>query len=160
MLLVCAGSVLSSSGSVPATNASVEAWVNMVNEFQRGALSTRLGIPMIYRIDAVHGHNDVYKATVFPHNVGLSVTRYAYIFSIPSHVVLFLYVFYNISIVCNRRKKGTTLYLLQRIHQGNFIPQGPSTCEEDRSGDGSRGQRHWNVFALCIVVREMMNTHL
>ncbi|KAK3408351.1 hypothetical protein EUGRSUZ_J00607 [Eucalyptus grandis] len=69
------GSVLSSSGSVPATNASVEAWVNMVNEFQRGALSTGLGIPMIYGIDAVHGHNNVYKATVFPHNVGLSVTR-------------------------------------------------------------------------------------
>ncbi|KAF7847262.1 hypothetical protein BT93_L3142 [Corymbia citriodora subsp. variegata] len=47
----------------------------MVNEFQRGALSTRLGIPMIYGIDAVHGHNNVYKATIFPHNVGLGVTR-------------------------------------------------------------------------------------
>ncbi|XP_030522267.1 beta-glucosidase BoGH3B-like [Rhodamnia argentea] len=69
------GSVLSGGGSVPATNASVENWVNMVNEFQRGALSTRLGIPMIYGIDAVHGHNNVYKATVFPHNVGLGVTR-------------------------------------------------------------------------------------
>ncbi|KAI3409504.1 Beta-glucosidase [Psidium guajava] len=69
------GSVLSGGGSVPATNASVEAWMNMVNEFQRGALSTRLGIPMIYGIDAVHGHNNVYKATVFPHNVGLGVTR-------------------------------------------------------------------------------------
>ncbi|KAI6669717.1 hypothetical protein NL676_004602 [Syzygium grande] len=69
------GSVLSGGGSVPATNASVETWVDMVNEFQRGALSTRLGIPMIYGIDAVHGHNNVYKATVFPHNVGLGVTR-------------------------------------------------------------------------------------
>ncbi|KAF8009351.1 hypothetical protein BT93_J0371 [Corymbia citriodora subsp. variegata] len=69
------GSVLSGGGSVPATNASVETWVNMVNEFQRGALSTRLGIPMIYGIDAVHGHNNVYKASVFPHNVGLGVTR-------------------------------------------------------------------------------------
>ncbi|XP_074289727.1 uncharacterized protein LOC141615028 [Silene latifolia] len=69
------GSVLSGGGSVPAPKASAEAWVNMVNEFQKGALSTRLGIPMIYGIDAVHGHNNVYGATIFPHNVGLGVTR-------------------------------------------------------------------------------------
>ncbi|XAR59610.1 Glucan 1,3-beta-glucosidase [Bertholletia excelsa] len=69
------GSVLSGGGSVPAPKASAEAWVNMVNEIQKGALSTRLGIPMIYGIDAVHGHNNVYNATIFPHNVGLGVTR-------------------------------------------------------------------------------------
>nr|GMD61642.1 lysosomal beta glucosidase-like [Ipomoea batatas] len=44
-------------------------------ERKRGALSTRLGIPIIYGIDAVHGNNNVYKATIFPHNVGLGVTR-------------------------------------------------------------------------------------
>ncbi|KAF6169828.1 hypothetical protein GIB67_034220, partial [Kingdonia uniflora] len=69
------GSLLSGGGSVPAKRASAEAWVNMVNDFQKGALSTRLGIPMIYGIDAVHGHNNVYQATIFPHNVGLGVTR-------------------------------------------------------------------------------------
>ncbi|XP_019197831.1 PREDICTED: uncharacterized protein LOC109191663 isoform X1 [Ipomoea nil] len=69
------GSVLSGGGSVPAPKASVQDWVNMVNEIQKGALSTRLGIPMIYGIDAVHGHNNVYKATIFPHNIGLGVTR-------------------------------------------------------------------------------------
>ncbi|KAH9622658.1 hypothetical protein KSS87_022628 [Heliosperma pusillum] len=69
------GSLLSGGGSVPAPKASPEAWVNMVNEFQKGALSTRLGIPMIYGIDAVHGHNNVYNTTIFPHNVGLGVTR-------------------------------------------------------------------------------------
>ncbi|KAL9238677.1 hypothetical protein vseg_013067 [Gypsophila vaccaria] len=69
------GSVLSGGGSVPAPKASPEAWVNMVNEFQKGALATRLGIPMIYGIDAVHGNNNVYNATIFPHNVGLGVTR-------------------------------------------------------------------------------------
>ncbi|CAN1251663.1 Beta-glucosidase BoGH3B [Linum perenne] len=69
------GSVLSGGGSVPAPKATAEAWVNMVNGLQKGALSTRLGIPMIYGIDAVHGHNNVYKATIFPHNVGLGVTR-------------------------------------------------------------------------------------
>jgi beta-glucosidase-like glycosyl hydrolase len=60
---------------VPAPQASAEDWIKMVNEFQKGALSTRLGIPMIYGIDAVHGNNNVYKATIFPHNVGLGATR-------------------------------------------------------------------------------------
>lgn len=60
---------------MPAPQASAEDWVKMVNEFQKGALSTRLGIPMIYGIDAVHGNNNVYKATIFPHNVGLGATR-------------------------------------------------------------------------------------
>ncbi len=78
LTLVCcdAGSVLSGGGSVPAPQASAQAWASMVNEMQKGALSTRLGIPMIYGIDAVHGHNNVYKATIFPHNVGLGATRY------------------------------------------------------------------------------------
>ena len=39
------------------------------------ALNTRLGIPIIYGIDAVHGHGNVYGATVFPHNIGLGSTR-------------------------------------------------------------------------------------
>ncbi|KAL2489830.1 uncharacterized protein Fot_43122 [Forsythia ovata] len=69
------GSVLSGGGSVPAPKATAETWVNMVNELQKCALSTRLGIPMIYGIDAVHGNNNVYRATIFPHNVGLGVTR-------------------------------------------------------------------------------------
>ncbi|XP_004228467.1 uncharacterized protein [Solanum lycopersicum] len=69
------GSLLSGGGSVPKPNATAEDWVNMVNDFQKGSLSTRLGIPMIYGIDAVHGHNNVYKATIFPHNIGLGVTR-------------------------------------------------------------------------------------
>ncbi|XP_058732916.1 uncharacterized protein LOC131604497 [Vicia villosa] len=69
------GSVLSGGGSVPKAKATANDWVDMVNEFQKGALSTRLGIPMIYGVDAVHGHNNVYNATIFPHNVGLGATR-------------------------------------------------------------------------------------
>ncbi|KAL0308253.1 UNVERIFIED_CONTAM: Beta-glucosidase BoGH3B [Sesamum radiatum] len=69
------GSVLSGGGSAPAPRASAKAWVDMVNGFQKGSLSTRLGIPIIYGIDAVHGHNTVYGATVFPHNIGLGATR-------------------------------------------------------------------------------------
>ncbi|PRQ40224.1 putative glucan 1,3-beta-glucosidase [Rosa chinensis] len=69
------GSVLSGSGSVPAKKASAETWIRMVNDFQNGCLSTRLAIPLIYGIDAIHGHNNVYKATIFPHNIGLGATR-------------------------------------------------------------------------------------
>lgn len=72
--------MLSGGGSVPAPKASAETWVTMVNQIQNVALSTPLGIPMIYGIDAVHGHNNVYNATVFPHNVGLGVTRQVYMY--------------------------------------------------------------------------------
>ncbi|XP_019069768.1 uncharacterized protein [Solanum lycopersicum] len=69
------GSVLSVPGDTPGLNAAAEDWINMVNDIQKAALSTRLGIPMIYGIDAIHGHNNVYNATIFPHNIGLGVTR-------------------------------------------------------------------------------------
>ncbi|XP_028791048.1 uncharacterized protein LOC114746938 [Neltuma alba] len=69
------GSVLSGGGSVPSQNASPQEWIKMVNEFQKGAMSTRLKIPMLYGIDAVHGHNNVYNATIFPHNIALGATR-------------------------------------------------------------------------------------
>ncbi|CAA0822577.1 Glycosyl hydrolase family protein [Striga hermonthica] len=69
------GSVLSGGGNGPAPKASPESWVNMVNRFQLGSLSTRLGIPMIYGSDAVHGNNNAYNATIFPHNIGLGATR-------------------------------------------------------------------------------------
>eukprot|EP00250_Pteridium_aquilinum_P001744 c11960_g1_i1 orf=270-2141(+) len=69
------GSILSGGGSWPFPNAPASAWADMVDGFQNAALSTRLGIPMIYGIDAVHGHNNVYGATIFPHNVGLGSTR-------------------------------------------------------------------------------------
>lgn len=69
------GSLLSGGGSVPNSHATVVDWINMVNEFQNGSLSSRLGIPMIYGIDAVHGHNNVINATIFPHNIGLGATR-------------------------------------------------------------------------------------
>ncbi|MFB9236913.1 glycoside hydrolase family 3 protein [Plantactinospora siamensis] len=68
------GSVLSGGGSTPASNTPA-AWVEMVNRYQEQALSTRLHIPMIYGIDAVHGHGNVYGATVFPQNIGLGATR-------------------------------------------------------------------------------------
>ncbi|HEY8547877.1 MAG TPA: glycoside hydrolase family 3 N-terminal domain-containing protein [Acidimicrobiales bacterium] len=68
------GSVLSGGGSTPPDN-TPEGWLHMVNEFQAQALTTRLQIPLIYGVDAVHGHGNLYGATVFPHNIGLGATR-------------------------------------------------------------------------------------
>ena len=68
------GSLLSGGGSAPATNTAA-GWADMYDSFQRAALTNRLGIPLVYGVDAVHGHNNVYGATVFPHNIGLGATR-------------------------------------------------------------------------------------
>ena len=64
------GSILSGGGSTPPTN-QPSSWVDLYNRFQEQALKTRLKIPLIYGIDAVHGHNNVVGATIFPHNIGL-----------------------------------------------------------------------------------------
>ena len=68
------GSVLSGGGGYPIVN-SPEAWLEMVNNFQEAALRTRLAIPILYGVDAIHGHSNMYGAVVFPHNVGLGATR-------------------------------------------------------------------------------------
>jgi beta-glucosidase len=68
------GSILSGGGSTPAQNAPA-AWADMIDRFQRAALKTRLGIPLLYGIDSVHGDGNMLGATVFPHNIGLGATR-------------------------------------------------------------------------------------
>jgi beta-glucosidase len=68
------GSLLSGGGSAPATNTAT-GWADMYDAFQQAALANRLGIPLIYGVDAVHGHNNVRGATIFPHNIGLGATR-------------------------------------------------------------------------------------
>lgn len=69
------GSVLSGGGSEPASDTTAKGWAELYNRFQKIALGTRLSIPIIYGIDAVHGHNNVIGATIFPHNIGLGATR-------------------------------------------------------------------------------------
>ncbi|KAK4407818.1 Lysosomal beta glucosidase [Sesamum angolense] len=70
-----ASSILSVGGSGPFENAKSSDWAAMVDSFQKAALKSRLGIPLLYGIDAVHGNNNVYGATIFPHNIGLGATR-------------------------------------------------------------------------------------
>src|SRR5208282_4458530 len=68
------GSMLSGGDSHPADNRA-QTWLQAVNEYQSWALKTRLKIPLLYGIDAVHGHNDIDGAVVFPHNIGLGATH-------------------------------------------------------------------------------------
>ncbi|MBM0237917.1 glycoside hydrolase family 3 protein [Micromonospora sp. ATA32] len=68
------GSILSGGGSAPSPNTATS-WADMYDGFQRAALATPLAVPMIYGVDAVHGHNNVVGATIFPHNIGLGATR-------------------------------------------------------------------------------------
>lgn len=67
------GSLLSGGGSAPDIN-TAEEWAKMYDGYQTEALKSRLGIPIIYGIDAVHGHNNVHGAVIFPHNIGLGCT--------------------------------------------------------------------------------------
>ena len=69
------GSVLSGGGSDPAAGNSPQAWLDEVNGFKAEALKTRLKIPLIYGIDAVHGHNNIDGAVIFPHHVGMGATH-------------------------------------------------------------------------------------
>lgn len=68
------GSILSGGGSGPNTNNPLT-WAAMYDLYQEQALQSRLKIPVIYGVDAVHGHNNVKGATIFPHNIGLGATR-------------------------------------------------------------------------------------
>jgi beta-glucosidase len=69
------GSVLSGGNSDPATGNTARDWLDLVTGFQNQALQTRLKIPLIYGIDAVHGHNNVEGAVIFPHHIGLGATH-------------------------------------------------------------------------------------
>jgi beta-glucosidase len=73
------GSLLSGGNSDPqrggVADNSLQAWTDMYDRYQTVALKSRLGIPILYGVDAVHGHNNVLGAVVFPHNIGLGCTR-------------------------------------------------------------------------------------
>jgi beta-glucosidase len=69
------GSVLSGGNSDPAEGNSLEAWTDLYDKIQEEAMKTRLKIPVLYGIDAVHGHSNVLGAVIFPHNIALGCTR-------------------------------------------------------------------------------------
>lgn len=67
------GSVIHTDGPTPGQTA--EAWQARFTELQKEALSTRLGIPLLFGVDAIHGQNTFNGATIFPHNIGMGATR-------------------------------------------------------------------------------------
>ena len=70
------GSILSGGGSHPwKYDNTVQEWYNMYKGYQEAALDSTSGIPLIYGIDAVHGNNNLYGATIFPHNIGLGAAN-------------------------------------------------------------------------------------
>jgi beta-glucosidase len=69
------GSVLSGGDSDPKEGNSLQAWTDLYDKVQGEALKTRLAIPILYGIDAVHGHSNVLGAVIFPHNIALGCTR-------------------------------------------------------------------------------------
>ena len=66
------GSIIHTDGPVPGNNA--EEWQAKFARLQRKALSTRLGIPLLFGVDAIHGQNTYDGATIFPHNIGLGAS--------------------------------------------------------------------------------------
>nr|MCU0399142.1 glycoside hydrolase family 3 C-terminal domain-containing protein [Cyclobacteriaceae bacterium] len=66
------GSVIHTQGPLPGKDASE--WQDKFTELQKQALTTRLGIPLLFGVDAVHGQNTYEGATIFPHNIGLGAT--------------------------------------------------------------------------------------
>jgi beta-glucosidase len=69
------GSVLSGGDSDPKEGNGLQAWTDLYDKVQTEAMKTRLAIPVLYGIDAVHGHSNVLGAVIFPHNIALGCTR-------------------------------------------------------------------------------------
>ncbi|MEO7098239.1 MAG: glycoside hydrolase family 3 N-terminal domain-containing protein [Luteolibacter sp.] len=69
------GSLLCGGGSDPDSGNTLKDWTGVYEDAQKQALGTRLAIPLVFGIDAVHGNNNVLGAVIFPHNVGLGCTR-------------------------------------------------------------------------------------
>jgi beta-glucosidase len=68
------GSILSGGTDNPADNTG-KGWAEQYNTIQRYAIeNSRLHIPIIYGVDAVHGFGHPFEATLFPHSIGLGAT--------------------------------------------------------------------------------------
>ncbi|HEU4479416.1 MAG TPA: glycoside hydrolase family 3 N-terminal domain-containing protein [Pyrinomonadaceae bacterium] len=69
------GSILSGGSSDPKNGNSLIDWTDHYDSLQLRTQNTRLRIPILYGIDAVHGHSNVLGAVIFPHNIGLGCSR-------------------------------------------------------------------------------------
>ncbi|QOY94725.1 glycoside hydrolase family 3 C-terminal domain-containing protein [Massilia sp. UMI-21] len=73
------GSVLNGGGSWPNGNkhATAAEWLALAQRYHEASMATDMAVkvPVVWGTDAVHGHNNVYGATLFPHNIGLGAAR-------------------------------------------------------------------------------------
>lgn len=71
------GSILAGGNSGPYGDERADAakWARLVGEFRTVSQKNGAGIPILFGIDAVHGHNNLPGATLFPHNVGLGAAH-------------------------------------------------------------------------------------
>jgi beta-glucosidase len=75
------GSILAGGNAAPGNDvhSTPQAWLHLTDEFHRAALASGVpghpGIPILFGIDAVHGHAKLVGATIFPHNVGLGAAH-------------------------------------------------------------------------------------
>ena len=71
------GSLLSGGDSDPKSGNDLLSWTDLYDSYQSRALKTKQRIPLLYGVDALHGHNNVIGAVLFPHNIGLGCSRNA-----------------------------------------------------------------------------------
>ncbi len=68
------GAMLSGGGAKPEEN-TPQGWRKMIKEYEDESRKSRTGLPILYGIDANHGHGNVPGATIFPHAIGLGATN-------------------------------------------------------------------------------------
>ncbi len=71
------GSILAGGNSGPYGDERADAatWARMVGDYRAASLKAGAGVPILFGVDAVHGHSNVPGATIFPHNIGLGATH-------------------------------------------------------------------------------------
>jgi beta-glucosidase len=75
------GSILAGGNAAPDNDlrSSPQAWLDLTRAYHAAALADTGGahppIPLLFGIDAVHGHGKIIGATIFPHNIGLGAAR-------------------------------------------------------------------------------------
>jgi len=74
------GSILNGGGTTPNNSkyATVQDWANLAQEFYDASMDEsdgKVAVPIIWGSDAIHGNNNVYGATLFPHNIGLGAAN-------------------------------------------------------------------------------------
>jgi beta-glucosidase len=150
------GSIIHTQGPVPGSTA--QEWQLRFDALQKRALSTRLGIPLLFGVDAVHGQNTFEGATIFPHNIGMAAARNpdlvqqaAAITALESRATGFNWVFSPCVAIPHNEKWGRVyeafsedIKLTAQLtkasvegHQGNFAQHNVLATAKHFIGDGA-----------------------